>query len=213
MNRSETLVILGTLQTAYPSFYRGMSREQMEAAVKLWQDQFANVEYKMVEAAVRAIISTRVESYPPTIGTVNEMILNLTSPAMNEMEAWGYLRKALRNGIYGYKEEWERLPEPIKKVVSPDQIHAWATDDEFNENVVSSNFMRSFKARQESERKTQMLPADLQKMVRIAAESLKPKEQIEGPRPRAVLPQPSKPPGGSLRQRLIAVMQGANDES
>lgn len=152
MNRNETLLILGTLQTAYPSFYRGQTKEQIEATVRLWTDMFSDTEYALVEGAVRAIIATRVESFPPTIGLVNEMIQKLTSPWLTPMEAWGLVRKAIRNGTYGSREEWEKLPEEVKATITPEQIRAWAMDDNFNESVVSSNFMRSFSVRAQENR-------------------------------------------------------------
>ena len=150
MNRKETALVLGTLQAAYPNFYRGQTREQIEAAVNLWTDQFAEADYKMVTAAVKGIIATRTEGYPPTIGLVNEMIRKLSEPWLTPMEAWGIVRKALRNGIYGAEEEWAKFPEEVKAAITPEQIRAWAADDNFNEGVASSNFMRSFTIRQKN---------------------------------------------------------------
>lgn len=151
MDRKETVLVLGTLQAAYPNFYKGQTREQLEAVIRLWEDQFADTDYKLVATAIKGIIATRVEGYPPTIGLVNEMIRKLTEPWMTPMEAWNVVRKALRNGAYGAEEEWQKFPEEIKAAITPDQIRAWATDDNFNEGVASSNFMKSFYARQKAD--------------------------------------------------------------
>lgn len=172
MDRKEVLYILGTLQTAYPSFYRGQTKEQLEATVRLWERQFADKDYKLVCAAVEALISTRTETYPPNIGTVNEMISKMTDPEITPMEAWGYVRKALQNGIYGAEYEWERMPDSVKASITPEQIRAWATDEYFNEGVASSNYMRSYAARDKNRRQLTMLPADVQKLIAQATDRL-----------------------------------------
>lgn len=206
MTREEVVKILTVLQTAYPLFYRSQSNEQLRDTVQLWQTMFADKDYRIVESAVRGLIATRMETYPPTIGSVNEMIQKLTNPEMTEMEAWGYVRKALMNGAYGYKAEWEALPEVVKSAITPDQIHAWATDENFNEEVASSNFMRSFKARQKNNRETDMLPMNLQDMVRIATEKVTAVKQIETQKARPLLPEPEPvKQSGSLRERLNAL--------
>lgn len=176
MNRNETLTVLGTLQAAYPNFYRGVSRDQLETTIRLWEEMFHDKDYDIVSSAVKALISTRTETFPPTIGSVNEMILKLTVPELTPMEAWGYVRIALNNGIYGYKEEWDRLPKEVQLAITPDQIHAWAMDEEFNEGVASSNFMRSFVARQKNEREMRMIPDRIKQLAIGVAERL----SIEG---------------------------------
>ena len=202
MNRNETILVLGTLQTAYPSFNRGLSREQVEATIRLWNEQFADVDYQTVSAAVRAIIATWTNTFPPTIGIVNDMVQKLSKPSLTEIEAWSYVRKALRNGVYGSKEEWERLPEIVKKAITPEQIRAWAMDDGFNESVASSNFMRSFSKIQQNQREYEMLPTDIQKLVRLAV----PEEQkVISDTQRPMIQkddEPYEPKNGELRDRL-----------
>lgn len=206
MNREEVIKALTVLQTAYPMFYRNQTSEQIRDTAQLWLSAFKDKDGDLVNAAVMALINTRTETYPPNIGAVNEMIQKLTNPEMTEMEAWGYVRKALMNGAYGYKEEWEALPEVVKSAITPDQIHAWATDENFNEEVASSNFMRSFKARQKNDRETQMLPLNLQEMVRIATEKVSEVKRIETTKARPLLPEPEPvKQSGSLRERLNAL--------
>ena len=172
MNRKEVLYILGILQTAYPGFYRGQSKEQLEATVRLWERQFAGKDYKLVCAAVEALISTRTETYPPNIGAVNEMISKMADPEITPMEAWGYVRRAMQNGIYGAEYEWECLPESVKASITPEQIRAWAMDEDFNEGVASSNYMRSYAARDKNRRQLTMLTNDVQKLITQAADRL-----------------------------------------
>ena len=119
-------------------------------------------------AAVHALIASRVEGYPPTIGAVREQIDNLTAKdALSETEAWALVSKAARNGLYGYREEFEKLPERVKKAVgTPEQLKAWAMmPSEEVESVVASNFRRSFRTVSEREKDSRKLPQGVREML------------------------------------------------
>ena len=173
MTKHETAKIMAVLQTAYPMFYKGQTQAQIENTVNLWTMMFEDKDYQLVMTAVKGLISTRTETYPPNIGSVNEMIQKLTISELTPFEAWEYVRKALGNGIYGYREEWERLPKEVQLAITPDQIHVWAMDENFNEGVASSNFMKSFAARQKNEREMRMIPESVKRLALETAERLK----------------------------------------
>ena len=165
MTREEVIKVLAVLQTAYPMFYRNQNPEQTRNTVTLWSNMFKDKDFALVSAAVNALIATRTDNYPPSIGAVNAMVLTITEKELTPLEAWGHVRKAIRNGIYGAEDEWERLPDAVKEAISPSQIRAWASDEDFNEGVASSNFMKSFAARQKNSREYKMLPADIQNLM------------------------------------------------
>lgn len=165
MNREETVKILSVLRAAYPTFYRGMSKGELERIVTLWQTMFEADTYSIVSAAVSAHISTDEKGYPPHIGAIKNAIVKLTTPQeMSEMEAWGYVAEALRNSGYHSAEEFEKLPEAVQRIVgSPNQLREWATMDVGEvQSVVQSNFMRSYKARAVSDREFRCLPPSVQ---------------------------------------------------
>ena len=67
--------------------------------------------------------------------------------------------------------EIQPSPENLQRLVGhPSQLREWASmDTGAVQSVVQSNFMRSYRARQESERKMQALPADIrEKLARMA---------------------------------------------
>ena len=80
MNTRETQGLLAMIKAAYPNFYRDMPRADLVAAVNLWQKQFSEYDVSAVKAALHALIATRKEGYPPTIGAVKEQIAKLTAP-------------------------------------------------------------------------------------------------------------------------------------
>ena len=161
MTRTETIAVLALLKAAYPNFYKGMPQADLQAVVNLWSLHFAGENADTVTAAVHALIASRAEGYPPTIGAVREQIDNLTAKdALSETEAWALVSKAARNGLYGYREEFEKLPEPVKKAVgTPEQLRAWAMmpADEV-ESVVASNFRRSYRDNARREKENRLLP-------------------------------------------------------
>ena len=131
MNTLEANLILGTLQSAFPSFYRGMSKKNSNDIVDLWWKMFEDDDFQAVMAAVQALISTRVESFPPTIGEVKERLRMIkTTNDLSEQEAWAMVSKACQNGYYHAVEEFEKLPEVIQRSIgSADQLKVWAQMD------------------------------------------------------------------------------------
>ena len=161
MNTRETQGILAMIKAAYPNFYRDMPRADLVAAVNLWQKQFSEYNVSVVKAALHALIATRKEGYPPTIGAVKEQIAKLTAPQqLSEAEAWALVSRAARNGTYGYQQEFKKLPPEIQRVVGrPEQLRAWAMmEADEVESVVASNFMRAYRSSAAKEKEECALP-------------------------------------------------------
>lgn len=164
MDRQETMKILSVLRGAYPAFYRDTTRQEAEAIVNLWADMFAGDDYILVAAAVKSLIVADKKGFPPVIGQVKEYIRKLTaSEEMTESQAWALVAKAIRNGIWGAKEEFAALPPQIQRVVgSPEQLTDWAKmDSDSVHSVVASNFQRSFRAKAKADKEYAALPADV----------------------------------------------------
>lgn len=173
MNQKETIAVLAVLKTAYPQFYRGLSPQELQETVTLWSEMFAAEDFQVVKAAVKAHIATDAKGYPPHIGAIKAAIRKITQPdEMSEMEAWGYVSRALRNSSYNSIKEFERLPPVVQRVVgSPSQLREWAImDSDTVQSVVASNFQRSYKARAKSESEYIALPESVKGfMAEIAA--------------------------------------------
>ena len=170
MNREETLAIMGVLKAAYPNYYKDMKRGDAEGIVELWHSMFADDPAQIVAAAVKAHIASDVKGFPPHIGAIKTAIVKLTKPPeleLSEMEAWGLVRRAISNGIYGSVKEFDALPPVVQQVVgSPNQLKEWAMmDEDVVASVVSSNFQRSFKARAAHAKEFMALPRDVRSMM------------------------------------------------
>ena len=128
MTKTETAQILAVLQANYPDNFRGKSETMREATVNLWHSVFERDPYQIVQAAVMAYIQTSTERFMPNVGIIREQIRKLTEPeSMSEAEAWGLVKNALRNGLYGYHEEYEKLPPLVRRCVgSENTLREWA---------------------------------------------------------------------------------------
>lgn len=175
MTYDETLAIMSVLKAAYPNYYRDMKKADAAQIVTVWADMFADDDFTIVAAAVKALIKTRTSTFPPNIGEVTEKIMMIRCPAqMTGMEAWNLVRKAIRNGIYGAQQEFDALPEDVRKIVgSASQIREWATMDSDTVNsVVASNFKNAYERRARSDREFAALPSGVRAVIDALVEGV-----------------------------------------
>lgn len=168
MDRLETADILAVLKAAYPQFYNGLSPKEANRIVDLWAEMFKDEPVMAVAVAVKAMIASRVNTFPPNIGEVKAQIAKMRTPEeMTAAEAWALVATAIRNGLYGAQEEFDRLPPSVKRLVgSAQQLREWAEmDADTVASVVASNFQRSYTARVKSDREQMALPSDIKQMI------------------------------------------------
>lgn len=154
------------LEVNYPQHYSKLSKEQFSNQVTLWTELFKDDDANLIATVVKTIISTDSSPFPPNVGQIRSKAFDLTAePGMTELEAWGYVAKALKNSGYHSKEEWEKLPNEVKSCVTPEQLRSWALDENFNPSVESSNFQRSFRAREKSRKEYDRLPRETKDLI------------------------------------------------
>lgn len=168
MERSDVLKIMSVLRGAYPQFYRGISRAEAEDTVNLWCDMFREEDAALVGAAVKSIIEGDEKGFPPTIGQVKAKLRLITAPdEMTEAEAWQMVAKAIRNGLYGANEEFEKFPPIVQRIVgSPNMLREWAMmNSETVHSVVASNFQRGYRTVSGREKEIAKLPPEVKALV------------------------------------------------
>lgn len=143
MTREETVKIIRIICGSYPNF----KPTDISETVDIWNMMFDEYTYDQVSAALKAYILSDSSGFAPSVGQIVEKVRVISTPnGLNELEAWAMVRKALRNSAYGSETEFAKLPETVQRAVgSHGQLKAWAIDEEFNEGVASSNFMRSYR--------------------------------------------------------------------
>ncbi len=172
-------MILTLLQSEYPGSFSKMDERTMRMKLKLWQTEFAEDDISLVYAAVRLYMKQPRE-FAPTIGQVREKMNELKhaeagANTLTEQNAWALVSKACRNGLYGYREEFAKLPPDLQRAVgAPEQLKAWAMmDADTVESVIASNFMRNYRTQQQRDKEIALLPQELRDKLNGAAESMK----------------------------------------
>ncbi len=156
MNDTETKKILAVLAVAYPT----LADDKALPRVNIWTTLFADEPYELVSAAVKQYIASDESGFPPAIGKIKALCAGLTEQEVSEPEAVSLIMNAIQNGIYGSKEEFEKLP-PIcqRMVVSPDRLREWAQLDANQVyTVIASNLRRAYAADKSRTQERQALP-------------------------------------------------------
>ena len=165
MTEKEVRQLLAMTQAVYPN-YNPPSRE---AAVNAWLMCLSEYDNNVVMAAFKAYMTTNTSGFAPAPGQLIEILQTLTQPSeLNELEAWSIVRKALRNCGYNSEQEFAKLPTVVQKAVgTPQQLKIWACDSEFNENVVSSNFIKTYRTEVKRATELNKIPNDVRKLIEM----------------------------------------------
>lgn len=168
MTKIDTEKIISVLEAAYPSFYRGKTADERRSALRLWYDMFEEDTGVEVAAAVKAFIAMDTKGYPPAIGQIKQRLAQLKNPGMpDEAQAWTLVWGAIQNSAYHAREEFDKLPPVVQKVVGkPQVLHDWAMQDASAVmTVVASNFQRAYRARAAEAAERLSLPSDIRQVL------------------------------------------------
>lgn len=160
MTVNEARKIIAVMMVSYPNF-KPIDTEIMATT---WADMLSDYSYEQINVALKAYIRTDTSGFAPSIGQLVGKLQMVSQPnELNEMEAWSLVSKAIRNGYYGAEEEFAKLPEMVQKAVgNPSNLRAWAhTDEQSIENVVQSNFMRTYRAVAKRQYEQEKIPDSL----------------------------------------------------
>ena len=163
MTEKEVRQLLAMTQAVYPNY----NPPSKEAAVNAWLMCLSEYDNNVVMAAFKAYMTTNTSGFAPAPGQLIEILQTLTQPSeLNELEAWSIVRKALRNCGYNAEQEFAKLPTVVQKAVgTPQQLKIWACDSEFNENVVSSNFIKTYKTEVKRATELNKMPENVRKLI------------------------------------------------
>lgn len=160
MTVQETAKVMDIIKGAYPNW------SATKETVLVWAQMFVDDSVDTILAAVKSYIATDTKGFAPVVGQIKKIIVDFNQPSMSEQEAWSLISKAIKNGIYGCYEEYEKLPPILQRVVgSPEQLSDWAMMTDGMNTVVASNVMRSYRQLVERERFERALPSDVKLML------------------------------------------------
>lgn len=170
MTREETVKIIRIMCDCYPNY----KPSNLSETVDVWNMMLEDYSYSQISTALKTYVHLDTSGFAPSIGQLINKLHEVQSPQeLNEMEAWLLVGRALRNGTYGAVEEFNKLPPLVQKAVgSPDNLRNWAqTDSESIENVVQSNFMRTYRIVVNRAKEYQKMPKNIQTLIENANRS------------------------------------------
>lgn len=173
MTENETKKIIMTIEAAFPNW---KPQAPNDFVVNLWHKFLATFEQKEVARAVQVYIATDTSGFAPTIGQIIDRIHVLVEPEqLNDMQAWALVAKAIRNSSRNSKAEFARLPLIVQKAVgSEQQLKIWATGENYNANVVSSNFIKTYRSVLQREKELAKMPVEIRSLIKSTTEAVQP---------------------------------------
>lgn len=193
MTRQETAKLLYAIRVSFPKFYEKMPDADMEDMVNVWQIYLDEYDYLSVSAALKSYALADRSGFPPSPGQLVDAIADQADYGPDALEAWAMVKRALRNGLNGYDEEYAKLPPLVQKALGSSAIiREWASlEDDTSKNVAQSTFVSQYKTvciRAKAESK---IPENVKQVIREnLPEGMTPK--IEAPKAEA-LPQMDLP--------------------
>ena len=164
MTRDETRKILMVMQASFPNYHP----VDPAATLNTWELMLQEYTYEQISMALKAYILADTTGFAPSIGQLVEKVSVICAPnELNELEAWALVSKALRNGYYGAEQEFKKLPSLVQKAVGqPSQLRQWSqTDSESVENVIQSNFIRTYRAVLKREHDVFKMPSEIRNKI------------------------------------------------
>lgn len=143
MSIEEARKIVAILMVTYPNY----NPVDEELAAKTWVEVAGDFTYRQISKGLNAYMRTCASGFAPTPGQVINALYNISQPQqLNEMEAWSLVSKAIRNSGYHSAEEFESLPPLVQKAIGlPSQLRTWALDEKYNESVIMSAFINTYR--------------------------------------------------------------------
>lgn len=160
----------GLLADAIKTYFPRDNVLPTENALRLWYAELKDIPYQIAYAALRKYVSTN--KFAPTIADIREQaaeLYNQREGDISENTAWQLVWKAICNSGYHAEEEFEKLPETVKRAVgSASQLRQWGLS-EVNDNTISywkSDFQRIYCLEQQKELERRKLSPDVLKLMR-----------------------------------------------
>lgn len=161
MTREDTKKMIMYLRMAFRDF---CSDKDLTMVVDVWHDAFKDEDTAVVSRATQNYV--KHNPYPPTIAGIIEQ-MRLLKEKETDTDLWSLIQKAVRNGTYGAKEEFEKLPPECQSFVgSPASLKELAQIDTGTMNtIVKGQFLKRVEAIKEHQEVQKGLPAEVRQAI------------------------------------------------
>ena len=176
MNKQETIQVITLLAGNYDSIAK-KDKTQKELMINTWYECLGDLDYNIALQAVKKCI---IENpYPPTIHEIRKNAVAFLNPSIHKtaIEAWEECYKMICKGYYMTQEEFDSHSEVCKRFLgSISQLKAYATNVDFNMDVVRSNFLNQYDNITKREQEEKLLPNKMKDLVKQIADKVVVKE-------------------------------------
>lgn len=172
MNRVETIQLITLLAGNYDSIAK-KDKIQKQLMINTWQECLGDLEYEVVLQAVKKAMIT--SEYPPTIAKVRKNAIEMINPSTQKsgIEAWNEAYRMICNGGYMTQEQFDSHSTEVKKFFgSVNQLKAYATNVDFNMDVVRSNFLKQYDVLVAREKEQKLIPISMQEFAQKLAQKM-----------------------------------------
>ena len=162
MTREETKDSLHLIAEMYDHF------KVTSTKVDIWHRLLHDIDAKRLNNAIAAYIRTDTKGYAPVPGQLLDLIAEQQTSFPNEAEAWESANKAMRNGLYGYEEEFEKLPPIVQKCIgSAQQLHNMSMLPSSEvQTVIRSQFIKNYRTEVERAKQDSKIPQPILEVLR-----------------------------------------------
>ena len=163
LKREEMVKIIRIICDCYPNY----KPNNLTETVDVWNMMLSDYTYEQISLALKAYILADTNGFAPSIGQLVDRVNSFSQPQeLNELKAWSLVYKAIRNSGYNSEYEFSLLPDMVRKAVgTPNQLRTWAMDENFNEQVVSSHFIRCYRSEVAKDKDFRKMPANIQSLI------------------------------------------------
>lgn len=163
MTREETVKIIRIMVDSYPNY----KPNNISETIDVWTMMLEEYSYEQIAVSLKSYILSDTSGFAPSVGQLVAKVQDLSQPQeLTELEAWALVHKAIKNSSYESEEEFAKLPPLVQKAVGlPSNLREWALTENLNKEVVSSNFMRTYKNVVNREKEFNKLPSDAKQLI------------------------------------------------
>lgn len=166
MNKQETTQVIALLVGNYQSI-ADKPENIKRMMVNTWYECLGDLDYKLVLNAVKKIM---IESpYPPTIHEVRKNAIDIANPSKNKnpLDAWNEAYKMICSGTYMTQEQFNEHTEEVRRFFgnNVENLRSYSTNEDFNVDVVRSNFFKQYDRIEKEIREWKMLPEKMKMLI------------------------------------------------
>jgi hypothetical protein len=154
MTKKEMAVILKILTDTFKDF------EANDSKFAIWYELLGDLDFKIVKIAVEKLI---IQSpYVPAISDIRKQVVEIMHPSIDATEAYGEVRRAIKEYGYDYAPEAFGSMSPLTRKVC--EYIGWQNICLSEEpSVIRGQFLKMYEQLREREQKEMLLPEGLKK--------------------------------------------------